>query len=266
MVELFGAIGAKWKELGGPNSFLGQPFHQETPTGDGVGRFVRFPGGVIFFHPDTGAHEVHGLILERWTAMGHETSFLGYPVTDELPFSEGGRASFFQRGAIYFWADTGAIDIGEIFVHYTGLNCFGTTSGAGADEPYAVISVSVGGSETASMRTQIHSVNGGDSRPEVLELHRGHAVGVSIFYTLLEHDHGNPEDYVGAMRGLAGAASAGVTALVKLIPKVGPVLAAASAPVLGLLNPIIAAAAMALSSLSVIVNSALLKRVKFSNS
>ena len=34
----------------------------------------------------------------------------------------------------------------------------------------------------------------------------------------------------------------------------------------GLLNPIIAAAAMALSSLSVIVNSALLKRVKFSNS
>jgi len=34
----------------------------------------------------------------------------------------------------------------------------------------------------------------------------------------------------------------------------------------GMLNPIIAAAAMALSSLSVIVNSALLKRVKFSNS
>lgn len=180
---------------------------------------------------------VIGAIADKWNELGGPNSFLRQPVTDEMDFSEDGRVSVFEGGAIYWWPDVGAVAMGEMFVHYTGLNCFSTTGGPGSDEPYVVIGVAAPNREPVSVRTQVHEdVDGGGTRPELIELYRGPPAGITIVYQLMEHDHGNPDDYKAAMQGVAALASAGVTALIKLIPKIGPVLASAAGPVLGMLT------------------------------
>lgn len=175
---------------------------------------------------------VIGAIRDRWLQLGGPGSYLGQPVTDELDFSEGGRVSVFEHGAIYWWPDVGAIDMGEMFVHYTGLNCFHDTGGAGSDEPYVVMGIAVPGAPGRSLRSRIYDdVDGRESRPDLIELYRGPPRGLTVTFQLMEHDHGNPEDYRGAMQGVAGAAGAGLAQLIKLIPKVGPILGTAAGPI-----------------------------------
>lgn len=107
--EVHGAIRDKWAELGWERGFLGYPLIDETATPDGVGRFNHFQGGSIYWHPDTGAHEVHGAIRDKWEELGWERSALGYPTTDERPMPDGvGRFSDFQGGSIHWHPDTGA--------------------------------------------------------------------------------------------------------------------------------------------------------------
>jgi len=107
--EVYGEIGKKWNQLGGQTGFLGAPLNDETGTPDGVGRYNHFQNGSIYWTPQTGAHEVHGQIRDKWASMGWERSDLGYPITDELAVGDGrGRYSNFQGGTI-FWSDkTGA--------------------------------------------------------------------------------------------------------------------------------------------------------------
>jgi hypothetical protein len=82
------------------------------PTVNGVGRWGEYAGGVIYWHPTTGAREVHGGILGKWRALGSETGRLGFPTTDELPTSDGrGRLNHFQNGSIYWTPQTGAQSI-----------------------------------------------------------------------------------------------------------------------------------------------------------
>jgi hypothetical protein len=184
---------------------------------------------------------VYGAIGDKWHQLGGPNSFLGEPVEDETDFSENGRISVFHGGSIVWWPDVGAFAIGEMFIHYTGLNCFHDTSGPGSDEPYAVLGVSVPSIPDRSFRTVIHGdVDGGDTRPEVIELYRGPPKGIAISYALMEHDSGNPEQYRDAMRGVASAATGAAAEAVKFIPKIGPILAPATGPLLALLNPTIA--------------------------
>ena len=82
-VTVIGAIGDKWRAMGAGNSPLKQPVANEQPTFDGVGRWQQFQGGIISWHPSTGAHVVWGLIGELWIRLGREQ--FGYPITDELP-------------------------------------------------------------------------------------------------------------------------------------------------------------------------------------
>jgi uncharacterized protein with LGFP repeats len=108
--ESHGAIRDKWASLGWEQSFLGFPVTDETPTPDGSGRYNHFEGGSIYWTPDTGAWEVHGAIRDKWASLGWERSFLGYPISDEQPLSDGvGRFSAFQRGEIAWspWAGAG---------------------------------------------------------------------------------------------------------------------------------------------------------------
>lgn len=96
-------IAGRYAALGGEKSFLGRPTMDEQPTPDGVGRFRHFERGSIYWHPQTGAHVVQGLIRQRWAELGWERSFLGYPTSDELPLANGaGRYSEFQGGTIYW--------------------------------------------------------------------------------------------------------------------------------------------------------------------
>ncbi len=97
---MYGAIRGLWSRLGWEHSFLGYPLTDELTTPDGIGRYNHFQGGSIYWSPSTGAHCVYGAIRDKWAALGWERSWLGYPTSDEQPFSENGRVSTFERGAI----------------------------------------------------------------------------------------------------------------------------------------------------------------------
>jgi hypothetical protein len=92
---VFGAIGDKWAETGRVTGPLRAPVSAEIPTFDGVGRFRNFGGGIVSWHPETGAHIVWGLIGARWLQIGREQ--FGYPTTDESPTADGnGRWNHFR--------------------------------------------------------------------------------------------------------------------------------------------------------------------------
>jgi uncharacterized protein with LGFP repeats len=100
--EVHGAIRAKWLALGGTKGFLGYPITDETGTPDGLGRYNHFQGGSIYWTDSTGANEVHGAILGKWSSLGWETGLLGYPITDETGTPDGlGRYNHFHGGSIY---------------------------------------------------------------------------------------------------------------------------------------------------------------------
>ncbi len=120
--EVHGAIRSKWASLGWERSFLGYPVTNETPTPDGVGRYNHFQGGSVYWTPQTGAHEVHGAIRDKWASLGWERSALGYPVSDETAAADGvGRYSLFQGGVIYWSSQTGAHALtGAIRAYWAG--------------------------------------------------------------------------------------------------------------------------------------------------
>ncbi len=91
---------------------LGFPTTDELPTPDTRGRFNHFQTGSIYWTPQTGAHEVHGLIRDKWASMGWERSFLGYPVSDEKPHDHG-RVSNFEHGRIIWTPESGIQVKGE---------------------------------------------------------------------------------------------------------------------------------------------------------
>jgi hypothetical protein len=240
--EVHGAILDKWASLGFERSFLGYPVTDETGTPDGVGRFNRFQNGMIYWTPGTQAHEIHGDILSRWSDLGFERSYLGYPISDEVEYGDpdGGRASFFERGGIYWWPDIGPVDLRDVVVHYTGLVCFKETVSdqlSNSDEPYAVIGVtSPDGS--ASFRSRIYDdVDSGESRPDLMEVYRGKPKGLALSVLLMEHDDDDPDKYKAAMQVGVGAAATGVTALIAMIPVAGPVLATGAGALLATVVP-----------------------------
>ncbi|WP_210406843.1 hypothetical protein [Prauserella flavalba] len=95
-----GVIGDKYGALGARNSVLGFPRTDETATPDGVGWHNHFQKGSIYWSPETAAHEVHGMIRDKWAALGWGRGLLGYPLSDEVGVT-GGRGSQFQGGNVY---------------------------------------------------------------------------------------------------------------------------------------------------------------------
>jgi M6 family metalloprotease-like protein len=105
-------IRAKYASTGGPTGFLGPATSAIIRAADGVGYFQNYQHGSIFWTQATGAHEVHGLIHQKWASLGWERSFLGYPTTDESSAPGGaGRYNNFQGGSIYWASATGAHEI-----------------------------------------------------------------------------------------------------------------------------------------------------------
>jgi hypothetical protein len=103
-------ISDKYSQLGGAGGFLGSPTIAESTTPDGVGKFRHYQHGSIYFHPLTGAHEVHGLIRQRWSQLGWELSYLGYPMTDEIDLVDGtGRVTKFQGGELIWRSATNLV-------------------------------------------------------------------------------------------------------------------------------------------------------------
>ncbi len=238
--EMHGDIYQKWLAMGGMGFMV--PCTDEMPLPDGVGRHNHFNNGSasIYWHPAIGAHAIWGDIRARWAQLGWEHSYLGYPTSDEVDFPDGGRATDFQHGGIYWWPDTGPIDLRDVVVHYTGMYCFDETSwdqGSGGDEPYAIFGVS-GPTYAGAERSRIYEgIDDGDAMPDLLELYRGRPYGLNIGVVVMENDMSDPEKYQQIVRDAVMAAhEAGVVAL-GLIPYVGPIVAAIAGPVLGELMP-----------------------------
>ena len=135
-----GEIDRKYRALGGCGSFLGAALTPETPTPDGAGRFNVFEGGSIYWSPATGAHEIHGLIRDKYRDLGWEAGLLGYPTSDETPTPDGaGRYNVFQRGSIYWSPSTGAHEVhGVIRDKYSELGWEAGRLGYPTSDEYAV--------------------------------------------------------------------------------------------------------------------------------
>ncbi len=110
----------QWKSsLGDPISNITRisATDQNTPNLDDEKYHQNFTDGAIYWTSNTGAHEVHGNIYDKWKSMGLERSFLGYPITDEKPTPRKDAVlNIFEGGAIYWSPLTGAHEIhGSIY-------------------------------------------------------------------------------------------------------------------------------------------------------
>ena len=101
-----GAIRDSWSRLGWELGVLGYPVTDELGTPNGRGRFNHFQGGSLYWSPATGAHDVRGVIRQKWAETGWEAGRLGFPVSGEYAVP-GGRRSDFERGSIGYDAATG---------------------------------------------------------------------------------------------------------------------------------------------------------------
>lgn len=100
-------IDAKYQELIQSNPWIGQPVSGGV-CADGAGSYRHYAGGAsIFWHPQTGAHLIYGLIHDKYAALGWERSPVGYPTTDEADAGSGwGRYNGFQHGSIVWKSGT----------------------------------------------------------------------------------------------------------------------------------------------------------------
>lgn len=163
-------IDAKWQSLKGARGFLGKATTPVNPCPDGEGFFQHFKGGSIYFHPNTGAHEVHGAIRAHWASLKWERGFLGYPETDELHGRDEkgkGRYSRFQNGTIYWHKTTGAHEVhGAILRKYHELGeeasflGYPTTDERKTPAPRGRFNHFVGGSIYWTPQTGAHEVHG----------------------------------------------------------------------------------------------------------
>lgn len=229
-----GRIESHWQKLGGSP---GKPVTDLEAVGEGYR--IRYEHGTIYTGPRATAW-VYGAIGARYDMLGGAKSWLGLPLADEAPFPEGGRASVFEQGTIYWWPDVGAIELNDVVVHYTGLICFGETDwdqGSDSDEPYVVLGVVAPTGKTAQRSQVYEDVDGGESRPDLVEIYRGKPYGINLSALLMEHDFDDPEKYKWAMAAAVETAGAGLSALIGLIPVVGPFLAVAAAAGLQVATP-----------------------------
>ena len=107
-------IKARYDALGAGRGFLGAAQNAVTPCPDGVGFYQHFAGGSIYWSPSSGAHEVHGAIRAKWSALGWERSALGYPTTDETlgrDVRHEGRFNHFTGGSILWHPTVGAFEV-----------------------------------------------------------------------------------------------------------------------------------------------------------
>jgi hypothetical protein len=100
--DIWGDILTKYLAIGGanPGGFsFGFPVTDLIGSPDGVGFLNHFENGSIYWSPNTGAHEVHGLFRSEWQSLAWERGYLGYPASDDITAGDGsGHFQTFQNG------------------------------------------------------------------------------------------------------------------------------------------------------------------------
>lgn len=105
-----GAILGEFGRLGWENSPLGFPTSDEIAVRDG-GIVQRFQGGLFYWSPATGAHEVRGSIGSRFASLGWENSTWGFPTSGEIALP-GGVVQRFVGTFVYWTPGTGVATVG----------------------------------------------------------------------------------------------------------------------------------------------------------
>lgn len=105
--QIGGRIRDKWGELGWENGTLKYPTTRETPTPQKPGAFNHFEGGSIYWSGATDAHNIWGLIRDKWESLGWENGQLGFPTSDEFRARDGGAGQHMQGGELYYSSRTG---------------------------------------------------------------------------------------------------------------------------------------------------------------
>jgi hypothetical protein len=109
-------INAKYAEMGGAEGVLGTPVSAIAATAGTEGYAREFRLGVICWHPQVGAHGLHGPVCARWDELGGARGFLGFPDTDVMTGNDiraEGAFAHFQGGSIY-WAPLPMINQAEL--------------------------------------------------------------------------------------------------------------------------------------------------------
>ncbi len=103
-----GQIQIKHNQLADAGFDFGAPDTDFLPTPDGIGFYRHYQSGAsIYWSPNTGSHEVHSIILDKWASLGWEQGSLGYPTTDQSPTGDAqGGYNHFQHGSIYWSPQT----------------------------------------------------------------------------------------------------------------------------------------------------------------
>jgi hypothetical protein len=110
--EVHSAIFGKWLATGLAQGFLGYPVTNQQQTPNSLGEYNHFQNGSIYWTPNTGAHEVHGLIRDKWSSLGWENSALGFPVSDETDEVDGsGRFNLFEHGSIHWKKSDNSVSV-----------------------------------------------------------------------------------------------------------------------------------------------------------
>jgi hypothetical protein len=121
------AVDHVYRGFGQDRGLLGPPVTWERPTADGVGRYQHYQRGSVFWHPTTGAWEVHGLVRQRWIQVGADLGPLGYPTSHETAPADGvGRYSAFRGyggpGAVFYHPALGAHEVyGAVYRRWAQL-------------------------------------------------------------------------------------------------------------------------------------------------
>ncbi len=91
-----------WALSGFERGPLGYPVADVRTTPDGLGEYQHFETGSVYRTRATGAHALHGAVLDAWARTGWEAGVLGYPTTDvTVTPDRQGRYAHFQGGAVY---------------------------------------------------------------------------------------------------------------------------------------------------------------------
>ena len=99
---VWGSIRDRWAATGWDFGSLGYPVTEEICGLRDGGCYQGFERGAVYWSPATGAHDVSGVVAQRWAAQRWEAGPLGYPTTDTVCGLHGGGCfQHFQRGSIF---------------------------------------------------------------------------------------------------------------------------------------------------------------------
>ena len=119
--NVYGLICQKWQWMNGDLGVLGQPASSELAGCNGTRRNLFQYGSIVFSR--YGTYETHGLIGDKYRAIGYECSGLGAPTTDEQLGCNGHKRNFFQGGTIIYSSGPYAYEThGAIAAKYGALN------------------------------------------------------------------------------------------------------------------------------------------------